>query len=82
MYVCCNSLINKWCSTSLTSPPTDLAEYVLNKCITQDEPGTDKPKVDYDFKYLKAKNFEDLKDKDRKVSHVLYWMVSEDIVMV
>lgn len=76
-YVCCNSLINKWCNTSLISPPTDLAEYVLNKCITQDEPGTDKPKVCYNFKYLKAKNFEDLKDKDRKVSHVLNWMVSE-----
>ena len=69
----CNSYV------IITSLPIDLAEYVLNKCITQDEQQisignflcsnptvtADEP-VNYNFDYLVEDN------------HILDWMVSED----
>ena len=79
----------------LVIPPIDLAEYVLNKCITQPQPKrqisisgenfVDSPTAagDQPVHY----NFDYLEDKDRRISHkhhgnhILLWMVSPSIVM-
>ena len=73
----------------------DLAEYVLNKCITKSQPErqisisgenfVDSPTVagDQPVHY----NFDYLEDKDGRISHkhhgshILDWMVSRNIVM-
>ena len=73
--------------------PTDLATYVLNKCITQDEPaqrfeqqissngealvGNPTVKAEQPVHY----NFKYLEDNDKDHgNHILDWMVSLDIV--
>lgn len=75
--------------------PTDLAEYVLNKCITQPQPEqqinineedfVDSPSVtgDQPVHY----NIDYLEDKDGKIykhhgNHTLDWMVSQNIMRV
>ena len=76
--------------------PIDLAEYVLNKCITQSHPErqirisgenfVDSPTVtaDQPVHY----NFDYLEDKDGRISHkhhgnhILDWMVSQDVLRV
>ena len=75
------------------NPPIDLAEYVLNKCITQSQPEqqisisgenfVDSPTVagDQPVHY----NFDYLEDKDtykHHGNHILEWMVSWSIVMI
>ena len=77
---------------AITTFSTDLAEYVLNKCITQSQPEhqisisgedfVDSPIVtgDQPVHY----NFHSLEDSDEKLSHnyhgnhILDWMVSQD----
>ena len=73
-------------------PPIDLAEYVLNKCITQPQPEqqisisgenfVDSPTVagDQPVHY----NFDYLEDKDsykHHGNHILDWTVSRNMVM-
>ena len=66
-------VIAKKCSyVLLTSQPTELAEYVLNKCITKDKDSNSTDTANQPVHY----NFEHLED------NVLDCMVSQDIVRV
>ena len=63
-----------WCHTSVYLQPVDLAEYVLNKCITQAEPRqkgshteTENQSVKYNFDFL---------EDEIPHGHILVWMVS------
>ena len=63
----------------IISPPIDLAEYVLNKCITQEQEISNNGEDTIDGPIITADrpvhyNFDILEDKDHR-NHILLWMV-------
>lgn len=81
------AIAKKWCNTYalLTSQPLELAEYVLNKCITKEEP---KQEIAVDGKNFVDSTSTDTADQpvhynfEYLEDNVLDCMVSQDTVRV
>jgi len=79
--VCSNSLclnFNFKCKLKLYYSFTiDLAEFVLNKCITQDDSEMQGGQpVHYNFDYLEKTGAKGTPKSKNQGVHILYWMVS------
>lgn len=60
----------------------DLAEFVLNKCITQDDSDMQGGKVHYNFGYLEETGDKGTSKSQNQSMHILYWMVSYNSLQI